>query len=70
MHLDEAVSASVLAFQKTNVVGEVFNIASGTTVTVNLDAKFAIQATGIEDMPISSRIFFLLSLSKIERNEK
>ena len=46
MHLNEAVSASVLAFQKTNVVGEVFNIASGTTVTVNLDAKFAIQRYG------------------------
>jgi hypothetical protein len=55
MHLNEAVSASVLAFQKTNLVGEVFNIAS---------------ATGIEDMPISSRIFFLLSLSETERNEK
>jgi nucleoside-diphosphate-sugar epimerase len=48
VHVDDVVSANMLALEKENAVGGVFNIASGTAVSVCELAKILQQITSTE----------------------
>lgn len=48
VHVDDVVSANMLALESKNGVGEVFNIASGTAITVYELAKMLQQITNTE----------------------
>jgi len=48
VHVDDVVSANLLALEKENAVGEVFNIASGTAVSVCELAKILQKITNKE----------------------
>ena len=48
MHVDDVVSASMLSLESKNAVGEVFNIASDTAITVYELAKMLQQITNTE----------------------
>jgi len=50
VHVDDVVSANMLALESNNAVGEVFNIASGTSSTVNELAKMLQKITHKEDL--------------------
>jgi len=50
VHVDDVVSANMLALESKNAVGEVFNVASGTTITINELAKILQQITHREDL--------------------
>ena len=48
VHVDDVVSANMLALESQNAVGEIFNIASGTGITVYELAKILRQITNTE----------------------
>ncbi len=50
VHVDDVVSANMLALEKENAVGEVFNIASGTAVSVCELAKILQKITNAEPL--------------------
>ncbi len=50
VHVDDVVSANMLALERKNAVGEVFNIASGTVTTINQLERVLQQITGKEQL--------------------
>jgi nucleoside-diphosphate-sugar epimerase len=50
VHVDDVVSANMLALENENAVGEVFNIASGTAVSVCELAKILQRITSTEPL--------------------
>lgn len=56
VHVDDVVSANILALESRNVVGEVFNIAGGVAITVHELLKILQRITGGKDLnPIFSK---------------
>jgi nucleoside-diphosphate-sugar epimerase len=50
VHVHDVVSANMLAFQSNNVVGEVFNVASGTSMAIKDLAKILQKITRTEHL--------------------